>query len=57
MALAPAITDLEELKGHPAVARLLAWNPATVTGVKFDRDEMTIYDGSGEHPRGVRAAA
>ena len=43
MALAPAITDLEQLKGHPAVARLLAWNPAAVTGVKFDRDEMTIY--------------
>ena len=43
MALAAAITDLEQLKGHPAVARLLAWNPAAVTGVKFDRDEMTIY--------------
>jgi NADH-quinone oxidoreductase subunit C len=42
MALAPAITDLEQLKGHPAVARLLAWNPAAVSGVKFDRDEMTI---------------
>ncbi len=43
MALAPAITDLEQLKSHPAVARLLAWNPASVEGVKFDRDEMTIY--------------
>jgi NADH-quinone oxidoreductase subunit C len=43
MALAPAITDLEQLKGHPAVARLLAWNPSAVTGVKFDRDEMTIH--------------
>src|SRR5271165_4237666 len=42
MALAPAITDLEQLKGHPAVARLLAWNPAAVGDVKFDRDEMTI---------------
>jgi NADH-quinone oxidoreductase subunit C len=42
MALAPAITDLEQLKGHPAVARLLAWNPASVEGAKFDRDEMTI---------------
>ena len=31
MALAPAITDLEQLKSHPAVARLLAWNPAAVT--------------------------
>ncbi|MGA9389498.1 MAG: NADH-quinone oxidoreductase subunit C [Candidatus Sulfotelmatobacter sp.] len=43
MALAPAITALEQLKGHPAVARLLGWNPAAVTGAKFDRDEMTIY--------------
>ncbi len=43
MALAPAITDLEQLKSHPAVARLLAWNPSSVTGAKFDRDEMTIY--------------
>jgi len=43
MALSPPITDLEQLKSHPAVARLLEWNPAAVTGVKFDRDEMTIY--------------
>ncbi|HWW16903.1 MAG TPA: NADH-quinone oxidoreductase subunit C [Candidatus Dormibacteraeota bacterium] len=43
MALVAAITEVEQLKGHPAVARLLAWNPAAVTGVKFDRDEMTIY--------------
>jgi len=42
MAPAPAITDIEKLKDHPAVARLLAWNPAAVEGVKFDRDEMTI---------------
>jgi len=43
MALAPPITDIEQLKNHPAVARLLAWNPQAVQGVKFDRDEMTIY--------------
>ncbi len=43
MAVAPAITDLEELKEHPALARLLSWNPAAVEGAKFDRDEMTIY--------------
>jgi NADH-quinone oxidoreductase subunit C len=43
MPLVPAITDSEELKGHPAVATLLAWNPSSVTGMKFDRDEMTIY--------------
>ena len=43
MALATAITDLEQLKNHPAVAKLVAWNPAAVEGAKFDRDEMSIY--------------
>src|SRR5579884_1907468 len=43
MALAPAVTDIEQLKGHPAVARLFGWNREAVQGVKFDRDEMTIY--------------
>jgi len=43
VAITPAITDLKQLKSHPAVGRLLAWNPGAVTGVKFDRDEMTIY--------------
>ena len=43
MALVPAVTDIEQLKGHPAVSRLVGWNPQTVQGVKFDRDEMTIY--------------
>jgi NADH-quinone oxidoreductase subunit C len=43
MPLVPAITDLEQLKSHPAVACLLDWNPAAVQGVKFDREEMTIY--------------
>jgi NADH-quinone oxidoreductase subunit C len=42
MALVPAITDLEELKNHPAVARLVGRNSKAVAGVKFDRDEMTI---------------
>jgi NADH-quinone oxidoreductase subunit C len=37
-----AVTDLAQLKTHPAVARLLEWNPAVVTAVKYDRDEMTI---------------
>ncbi|HEY6337476.1 MAG TPA: NADH-quinone oxidoreductase subunit C [Candidatus Sulfotelmatobacter sp.] len=37
-----AITDLEQLKNHPAVARLLAWNSSAVQSVKFDREEMTI---------------
>jgi NADH-quinone oxidoreductase subunit C len=43
MPLAPAITDLEQVKNHPAVARLVSWNPAAIQGVKFDREEMTIY--------------
>lgn len=42
MPLAAAVTDLELLKTHPAVARLLAWNSAAVQGAKFDREEMTI---------------
>jgi NADH-quinone oxidoreductase subunit C len=43
MPTVPAITDLDELKSHPAVARLVAWNSAAVQGAKFDREEMTIY--------------
>jgi len=42
MPLARAITDIEQLKNHPAVARLVGWSAAAVEGVKFDRDEMTI---------------
>ena len=40
---ASAITDLEQLKNHPAVACLVGWNSAAIKGVKFDREEMTIY--------------
>ncbi len=43
MALAPAVTDLEQLKSHPAVARLLGWNPNAVQEAKFDRDELTLW--------------
>ena len=43
MALNTAVTNLEELKGHPAIARLQAWNASAVQSAKFDRDEMTIY--------------
>jgi NADH-quinone oxidoreductase subunit C len=43
MPLPPPITDVEQLKNHPAIARLLAWNLQVVEGVNFDRDEMTIY--------------
>jgi NADH-quinone oxidoreductase subunit C len=43
MPLAPAITDVEQLRGHPALDRLLAARSVVVEGAKFDRDEMTIY--------------
>lgn len=43
MALAPAITDINKLKSHPALARVLAWNTAAVTAAKFDRDELTLW--------------
>jgi len=39
----PAITDLEQLKSRPELARLLSWNPEAVTAAKFDRDELSIY--------------
>jgi NADH-quinone oxidoreductase subunit C len=42
MALAPPITDIEQLKEHPALAGLLAWNAAAVEAAKFDRDELTL---------------
>ena len=40
---APAITDLEQLKDRPEIARLLAWSREAVLGAKFDRNEVTIY--------------
>jgi NADH-quinone oxidoreductase subunit C len=43
MSLAPAITDLEQLKDRPALAALLAWNAAAVLSAKFDRNELSIY--------------
>ena len=43
MPLAPPITDIEQLKSHPALARLLDTNASAVEGTKFDRDELTIW--------------
>jgi NADH-quinone oxidoreductase subunit C len=43
MPLAPAITDLENLKDRPPLAALLKWNRDAVQGAKFDRDELSIY--------------
>jgi NADH-quinone oxidoreductase subunit C len=41
--LTPAITDLAQLREHPAVARLLSSNSPLLQSVKFDRDELTIW--------------
>ncbi len=43
MPLAPAITDVEQLKDRPELARLLAWRPEAVESAKFDRGELSIY--------------
>ena len=43
MALAAAITDIEQLKDKPEVAALLKWNASAVQGAKFDRDELTVW--------------
>ena len=43
MALAPAITDLTQLKDRPEVAALLDKHSASVVGAKFDRNELTIW--------------
>jgi NADH-quinone oxidoreductase subunit C len=43
MALAPAVTDLEQLKEKAEVAALLAWNADAIEGTKFDRNELTIW--------------
>ena len=40
--LAPPISDIEQLKERPALAKLLAWNAAAVQAAKLDRDELTI---------------
>ena len=42
MPVARAITDLEQLKNHPAIRRIAAWNPQAIESVKFDRGEMSI---------------
>ena len=43
MALAPAVTDLEQLKERPEVAALLNWNADAVERARFDRGELTIW--------------
>jgi NADH-quinone oxidoreductase subunit C len=41
MPLQPAITDLDQLKGSPAISALQT--AGLVEAAKFDRDELTIY--------------
>ncbi|HLJ90105.1 MAG TPA: NADH-quinone oxidoreductase subunit C [Candidatus Angelobacter sp.] len=41
--MVPAITNLDELKGRPAIDALLAWNQNAVEGAKLDRDELSVY--------------
>jgi NADH-quinone oxidoreductase subunit C len=43
MPLTPAITDMDQLKDHPWLAALLAWNSKCIQGARFDRDELSIY--------------
>lgn len=43
MPITPAITDIDQLKDHPWLAALLAWNSKAIQGAKFDRDELSIY--------------
>jgi NADH-quinone oxidoreductase subunit C len=43
MPLAPAITDLEQLKDRPVVADLLSWKADAVKGARFDRNELTVF--------------
>ncbi|GAC1652732.1 MAG: hypothetical protein NVS9B15_13290 [Acidobacteriaceae bacterium] len=43
MPLEPAVTDLELLKDHPALALLLSSHPGAVQTAKFDRNELTAY--------------
>ena len=42
MSLAPAITDLEQLKNWPVVFQLLAWRASAVQAVRYDRNELSI---------------
>jgi NADH-quinone oxidoreductase subunit C len=45
MPLSPPVTDIEQLKDSPALARLLSWNAAAIDRAKFDRDELSISVG------------
>lgn len=42
MPSSPTITDLEQLKDHPALATLLGTMREAVAGARWERDELTI---------------
>ncbi|MGA3211499.1 MAG: NADH-quinone oxidoreductase subunit C [Terriglobales bacterium] len=42
MTFLPAITDFELLKERPALARLLAWDPTSVSAARFERGELSL---------------
>lgn len=42
MALEPAITDIEQLKDHPAIAALQSLRPEAIQEAKWDRNELTV---------------
>ena len=37
-----AVTDIEQLKDHPALSKLLGWKQSAIAAAKFDRDELSI---------------
>jgi NADH-quinone oxidoreductase subunit C len=41
--LAPPITDIEQLRTHVEVQRLLDRNAQAVQGAKFDRDQLAVW--------------
>jgi NADH-quinone oxidoreductase subunit C len=41
--IAPPITDIEQLKSHPALSRLLDAHSGSVAAARFDREELTIW--------------
>ena len=43
MPITPAITEIDQLKDHPWLAALLAWNSKSIQGAKFYCDELSIY--------------
>ena len=43
MPLEPAVTDLDKLKEHPSVSRLMGWNASAVQRARLDRGELTVW--------------